>query len=222
MRSWEIVIPVLGIIVLGYTLFRNVWPLPHGAAWWGPSVAIAWFVIGIVLVLAGQPRRSSAGEMLIQADGLTRREPRRRRPRRRETDYATTVQPVARGQRTDGRRQAGRILQRQLEDAATSVATTFVDHSGAARMKAVPLAQLANAARFGLGYSPVIDAFISDGSIDPASPLDRPDGDLRMVPDLDGLVALATPRAGRGHRVIGSTRTVPSMSTPSARSPERR
>ena len=29
-RRWELVIPVLGIIVLGYTLFRNVWPLPAG------------------------------------------------------------------------------------------------------------------------------------------------------------------------------------------------
>jgi hypothetical protein len=33
-RRWEIVIPVLGIIVLGYTLFRNVWPLPTGVNWW--------------------------------------------------------------------------------------------------------------------------------------------------------------------------------------------
>ena len=33
-RGWEIV--VLGIIVLGYTLFRNVWPLRPGINWWGP------------------------------------------------------------------------------------------------------------------------------------------------------------------------------------------
>ena len=51
-RRWEITIPVLGVIVLGYTVFRNVWPLPAGVAWWGPSVAIAWFVIGIIWVLA--------------------------------------------------------------------------------------------------------------------------------------------------------------------------
>jgi amino acid transporter len=70
-RSWELVIPVLGIIVLGYTLFRNVWPLPHGAAWWGPSVAIAWLVIGIALVLARPAATKKAGEMLLKADGLT-------------------------------------------------------------------------------------------------------------------------------------------------------
>ena len=37
-------------------------------------------------------------------------------------------------------------LQRQLEGTASSVATTFVDHSGAARVKVVPLSGLARAA----------------------------------------------------------------------------
>jgi glutamine synthetase len=84
-------------------------------------------------------------------------------------------------------------LQRQLEDEVTGVAITFVDHSAAGRLKVVPLAALASAARSGVGFSPVIDAFTSDGGIDPASPLDRPDGDLRMVPDLDQLVILRDP-----------------------------
>lgn len=89
--------------------------------------------------------------------------------------------------------QRAQVLQRQLAEEVSGVAITFVDHSGAARIKVVPLAALAKAARFGVGYSPVIDAFISDGGIDAASPLDKPDGDLRMVPDLDGLVALRDP-----------------------------
>jgi glutamine synthetase len=84
-------------------------------------------------------------------------------------------------------------LQRQLADEVTGVAITFVDHSGAGRVKVVPLEALARAARHGVGFSPVIDAFTSDGGIDPASPLDRPDGDLRMVPDLDRLVVLRDP-----------------------------
>ena len=63
-------IPVLGIIVLGYTLFRNVWPLPTGVAWWGPSVAIAWFVVGIAWVLARPAATRRAGELLTQAEGL--------------------------------------------------------------------------------------------------------------------------------------------------------
>jgi glutamine synthetase len=89
--------------------------------------------------------------------------------------------------------QRAQVLQRQLAEEVSGVAITFVDHSGAARIKVVPLTALPRAARLGVGYSPVIDAFMSDGGIDPASPLDKPDGDLRMVPDLDGLVALRDP-----------------------------
>jgi len=99
--------------------------------------------------------------------------------------------------RTDGERDAdevrGQELQRQLADEVSAVAVTFIDDSGAGRVKTVPLARLDQAARSGLGFSPVIDAFDSLGGINPASPLDRPDGDLRMVPDLDSLATLAAP-----------------------------
>ncbi len=64
-------IPVLGIIVLGYTLFRNIWPLPTGVAWWGPAVAIAWLLLGIALVLARPAATRRAGELLTRAEGLT-------------------------------------------------------------------------------------------------------------------------------------------------------
>jgi amino acid transporter len=70
-RMWEIVIPVLGIIVLGYTLFRNVWPLPTGVNWWGPSVAVAWLVLGIVGVLLRPGATRRAGQHLLKAEGLT-------------------------------------------------------------------------------------------------------------------------------------------------------
>ncbi|MGD0374826.1 MAG: APC family permease [Streptosporangiaceae bacterium] len=69
-RRWEIAIPVLGLIVLAYTLFRNVWPLPTGVAWWGPSVAIAWLVIGIIGALARPAATRRAGELLTAAEGL--------------------------------------------------------------------------------------------------------------------------------------------------------
>jgi amino acid transporter len=68
---WQLAIPVLGIIVLGYTLFRNIWPLPVGVAWWGPGVTIAWLVIGIVLVVARPGAARRAGELLTQAEGLS-------------------------------------------------------------------------------------------------------------------------------------------------------
>jgi glutamine synthetase len=85
------------------------------------------------------------------------------------------------------------VLERQLAGEISGVATTFVDHSGAARIKAVPLTGLARAARSGLGFSPVLDAFTSTGGIDGASPLASPEGDLRMVPDLDRLAVLPAP-----------------------------
>lgn len=70
-KRWEIVIPVLAIIVLGYTLFRNVYPFPSGGAWWGPGTAAAWLLVGIVgvFVLGGAARR--AGALLMQAEGLS-------------------------------------------------------------------------------------------------------------------------------------------------------
>jgi glutamine synthetase len=85
------------------------------------------------------------------------------------------------------------VLQGQLAGQVSGVAVTYVDHTGAGRIKVVPLDGLARAARAGVGFSPVIDAFTSDGGIDSASPLDNPDGDLRMVPDLDRLVILRDP-----------------------------
>jgi glutamine synthetase len=87
----------------------------------------------------------------------------------------------------------GQALERQLAGEVSGVAITFVDHSGAARVKAVPLTGLARAARSGVGFSPVLDAFTSAGGIDAASPLCVPDGDLRLVPDLDRLAVLRAP-----------------------------
>ena len=60
--------------MLGYTLYRNVWPLPTGVNWWGPSVAIAWLVVGIVWVLARPAATRRAGELLTQAEGLSTRD----------------------------------------------------------------------------------------------------------------------------------------------------
>jgi glutamine synthetase len=70
------------------------------------------------------------------------------------------------------------------------VAITFVNHAGAPLVKVVPLAGLASAVRQGVGFSPVADAFRSDGGIDPAHRLARPDDDLRLKADADALSIL--------------------------------
>jgi amino acid transporter len=69
-RMWEILVPILGIIVLGYTLYRNVWPLPTGVNWWGPVVPLVWFVIGIVFVFLRPGATRRAGQMLLKSEGL--------------------------------------------------------------------------------------------------------------------------------------------------------
>jgi amino acid transporter len=72
-RRWEIALPVLGIVVLGYTVFRNIWPLPTGVAWWGPAVALAWLVLGIVGVLLRPTATRRAGQLLLKSEGLAGR-----------------------------------------------------------------------------------------------------------------------------------------------------
>jgi amino acid transporter len=69
---WEIIIPILGLLVLGYTLFRNVWPYPDGgtAAFYYPIVTVAWLLAGaiIILVMSGMARR--VGQRLEADEGL--------------------------------------------------------------------------------------------------------------------------------------------------------
>ena len=44
--TWEIVIPLLALVVLGYTLYRNVFPYPTaGPAQWFPVVAFGWIAL---------------------------------------------------------------------------------------------------------------------------------------------------------------------------------
>lgn len=49
---WELVIPLLALLVLGYTVYRNVVPYPTGTGAAYPLVAGGWIVLGIVAVAA--------------------------------------------------------------------------------------------------------------------------------------------------------------------------
>ncbi len=71
------------------------------------------------------------------------------------------------------------------------VALTVTDTAGVVRVKAVPVERLADAAVHGVGISPVFDVFTPDDAITATADLGGPDGDLRMVPDLDRLTVLA-------------------------------
>jgi amino acid transporter len=67
---WQIVIPAAGLVVLGYTLYRNVWPYPTGAARWFPVVSGAWLLAAIIAVIfaAGTARR--VGVALAAREGI--------------------------------------------------------------------------------------------------------------------------------------------------------
>jgi glutamine synthetase len=71
------------------------------------------------------------------------------------------------------------------------VAASYVDNSGIARVKTVPVARLEHAVRAGIGMSPVFDVFMFDDAITASPSSTGPVGDLRLFPDLERLVVLA-------------------------------
>jgi glutamine synthetase len=86
---------------------------------------------------------------------------------------------------------AGPVAARLADQGVVGVALTWVDNSGITRVKAVPVDRLANAAAWGVGASPVFDAFATDDSIIAGRCAGGPVGDLRLLPDLNRAVALA-------------------------------
>jgi amino acid transporter len=63
-RTWEIVIPLAAVVVIGYTLYRNVIPYPtSGPAQWFPVVAFGWILLVAVVAFAvpGFAERLAAG-----------------------------------------------------------------------------------------------------------------------------------------------------------------
>ncbi|HEX2807168.1 MAG TPA: hypothetical protein VHN80_13470, partial [Kineosporiaceae bacterium] len=70
----ELVIPVLALIVLGYTIFRNVWPYPTGASAWLPVVCAVWLLLAVALVVIRPQLARRAGERLTADEGLSRSE----------------------------------------------------------------------------------------------------------------------------------------------------
>ncbi len=70
LSRWEAVIPVLGLAMLGYTVFRNVAPWPTGMSRWGPGLAIAVLAAAVAMALARPAATRSAGARLLAQSGL--------------------------------------------------------------------------------------------------------------------------------------------------------
>ena len=66
--AWQIVVPIAAVIVLGYTLYRNVYPYPSGDARWYPIAALAWLAVGIIAVIAAPRTARRLGQALTAED----------------------------------------------------------------------------------------------------------------------------------------------------------
>ena len=74
---WQVVVPLLALVVLGYTVYRNVAPYPayaDGPAFWFPIVAGAWLLVGLVAVVVAPAMAQRAGAALTAAELGARRE----------------------------------------------------------------------------------------------------------------------------------------------------
>src|SRR5207248_9956761 len=65
------------------------------------------------------------------------------------------------------------------------VAGSYVDNSGIARVKAVPIGRLPEAAEHGIGMSPVFDVFMFDEAITSSPSSTGRGGDRRLFLDLE-------------------------------------
>jgi len=71
-RTWEIVIPILSLAVLGYVIYRNLVPYPTGPNAKEPVIFIAWIAVGVVYILLRPGVARRAGQMLTAEEGLSR------------------------------------------------------------------------------------------------------------------------------------------------------
>jgi amino acid transporter len=67
---WQVVVPIAAIVVLGYTLYRNVIPYPTGAAAWFPVVSGGWLVAAILAVIFAPSTARRLGVALAAREGI--------------------------------------------------------------------------------------------------------------------------------------------------------
>ncbi|MBA2553319.1 MAG: APC family permease [Geodermatophilaceae bacterium] len=69
---WQVIIPIAALIVLGYTIYRNVIPYPtEGPPRWFPVVAGGWLLVGLLIVLAAPALAKRVGAGLAAAEGFS-------------------------------------------------------------------------------------------------------------------------------------------------------
>jgi amino acid transporter len=69
---WQVVIPLAALVLLGYTLYRNVIPYPtSGAAQWFPIAAGGWLLVAVLTVVLAPRLAGRLGRQLAEAEGIT-------------------------------------------------------------------------------------------------------------------------------------------------------
>ena len=72
---WEVAVPALALVLIGYTLLRNIVPYPEGGAGAYPAVSAAWILVGVIGVLAWPGAARRAGDALTTSEGMGRSAP---------------------------------------------------------------------------------------------------------------------------------------------------
>ncbi|HWC84242.1 MAG TPA: APC family permease [Pseudonocardiaceae bacterium] len=67
---WQVVIPLAALVVLGYTLYRNVIPYPTGAARWFPVASGGWLLLAILAVVCAPGVARRLGRNLAESEGI--------------------------------------------------------------------------------------------------------------------------------------------------------
>ncbi len=83
------------------------------------------------------------------------------------------------------------MARRLAASGVEAVALAHVDNAGVTLVKCIPLRRFEEAARFGIGLSPVFSVFLVNDSITSSTHISGPAGDTRLVPDPENTVALA-------------------------------
>ena len=68
--TWQIIVPIAGLVVLGYTLYRNVIPYPTGDSAWFPVVAGVWLAVAVVAVIVAAGTARKLGAALAAREGI--------------------------------------------------------------------------------------------------------------------------------------------------------
>jgi hypothetical protein len=67
---WQVIVPIASLVVLGYTLYRNVIPYPTGTPAWFPVVSGIWLAVAVIAVLFAPGTARKLGAALAAREGI--------------------------------------------------------------------------------------------------------------------------------------------------------